>query len=72
MANSEELQERINKAIEVAFRYAGIDGSHHKMWVIDNMLQQLLGDSYDSWIAEYEGDPDDENNYYEWDRGTAP
>lgn len=31
----------INKAIELALNYGGIDGDHHKMWVIDQILRVL-------------------------------
>jgi hypothetical protein len=32
---------RIAKALEIAKRYGSIDGSHHKMWVIDQMIRAL-------------------------------
>lgn len=35
--------ERIEKAIKFAVRYGGIDGGHHKMWVIDQMVRALTG-----------------------------
>ena len=61
-----KLQERIDKALEIAYQYAQIDGSHHRLWVIDQMLRELLGDKYKSWIKKYEeGD-------YKWDIGIAP
>jgi hypothetical protein len=40
---SQELQERITAALEVAVRYGGIDGAHHKTWVIDQMVRSLTG-----------------------------
>ncbi|WP_157249701.1 hypothetical protein [Nonomuraea typhae] len=33
--------ERIGKAIEIAVECGRFDGSHHKMWVIDQMLRIL-------------------------------
>ena len=36
-----ELQKKITKAVGVAEQYAQIDGGHHKMWVIDQMLREL-------------------------------
>lgn len=36
-------ERRIARAKELAFSYAQIDGSHHKMWVIDQMLKALCG-----------------------------
>lgn len=35
--------DRISKALEYAGRYGQIDGAHHKMWVIDQMVRALLG-----------------------------
>ena len=34
------LQERIDLALEIA-GYGYVDGSHHKMWVIDQMVRAL-------------------------------
>jgi hypothetical protein len=38
-----ELKERIEKALECAMRYSQIDGSHHKMWCIDQIVRYLTG-----------------------------
>ncbi len=37
------MDERIQKAIEIAVRYGQIDGDHHKAWVIDQMVRELTG-----------------------------
>jgi len=37
------MKERIKKALEVAVEYGGIDGDHHKAWVIDQMVRELTG-----------------------------
>lgn len=58
--------ERIKEALEVAID-GTIDGAHHKMWVIDQMVLALTGDDYEAWVAEYE-----QAGEYEWDRGVAP
>ena len=62
-----KLQQRIDKAIEIAYQYAQIDGGHHKMWTIDQIVRELLGDEYDKFIKEYE-----EDGEYIWDTGIAP
>lgn len=63
---------RIEKALDIAWSYGQIDGSHHKMWVIDQMVRTLCGseDEYKEWIADYETSDDD--SYYEWDKGIEP
>jgi len=34
---------KIARAIELGFKYGSIDGGHHKMWVIDQMIRILTG-----------------------------
>lgn len=34
---------RIEKALTYARRFGGIDGAHHKLWVIDQMVRALTG-----------------------------
>lgn len=65
-------KEKIAKALEVAFRYGGFDGGHHKAWAIDQMVRALTGSEYEQWRADYEGDPEDEDNHYFWDEGIVP
>lgn len=64
-------KEKIEKAIKIAWQYAQYDGSHHKMWVIDQMVRVLLGETeYINFIDAYQT-PDGED-YYTWDMGVAP
>lgn len=35
--------DRIQKALDIAVRYGGNDGAHHKDWVIDQMVRALTG-----------------------------
>ncbi len=58
--------ERILKAVEIAFANGQIDGSHHKLWVIDQMLRILLGKEYETWVKQYESDGEI------WDVGIPP
>lgn len=60
-------EKRIDKAIEIAYQYAQIDGDHHKMWVIDQIIRKLLKNNYDNWVKEYE-----EDGEYLWDTGINP
>lgn len=70
-----ELEQRIENAIEFAIRYGETDGSHHKMFVIDQMIRRLCGsqdgeetEKYKAIIKAATADPD----YPEWDTGIAP
>ena len=66
-------EENIKDALEIAWSYGQIDGSHHKMWVIDQMVKVLCGseEKYKKWVEAYETPLKDEE-YYEWDTGIAP
>jgi hypothetical protein len=63
--------DRIELAAELGFQYGSTDGDHHKMWVIDQMLRLLLGDSYDARVAQAK-DGEDGPDTYGWDTGIAP
>lgn len=69
--NPRDMSNRIHKAIELAVQYGGIDGSHHKAWVIDQMVRILAGDDYERIVAEAK-DGDDGPDTYDWDEGVAP
>lgn len=64
--------ERIKEALSLAWSYGQIDGSHHRLWVIDQMVRVLCGgeEEYRKWVEAYET-PDGED-YWEWDTGIAP
>lgn len=69
------MEERVRKALDIAWQYSQIDGAHHKAWAIDQMVRALCGteEEYKNWVAKYEepqsNEPDD---YYAWDVGIAP
>ena len=61
-------RERIDLAIQTGVKYGGIDGSHHKTWVINEMLRNLMGQTeYDRMVKDNEGDGE-----YTWDHGCPP
>lgn len=69
------MQERIEKALNIAWRFGQIDGSNHKMWVIDQMVRILCGseEEYADWVETYETSlSSGKYDYYEWDVGIAP
>lgn len=37
------LEERVAKALQIAMESGGVDGAHHKAWVIDQMVRALTG-----------------------------
>ena len=72
-----ELWERIYKALDLAVEYGNIDGSHHKDWVIDQMVRALTGCGKEESL-EYKQlvanacDGVDGPDTYTWETGIAP
>jgi len=61
----------MKEAIEIAIRYGGIDGEHHKAWVIDQIIRILAGCDYDA-IVRKACDGVDGPETYTWDVGIPP
>jgi hypothetical protein len=59
-------QRRMHAALEIARRYGGVDGDHHKAWVIDQMVRALTRDRYDSFVRKATA------GGYDWYQGIAP
>lgn len=36
-------EEKIQRALDFAIRYGQIEGGHHRLWVIDQMVRALTG-----------------------------
>jgi hypothetical protein len=69
------MDDRIYKAIEIAFKYGMIDGAHHKMWVIDQMLRILLSSDYDQddqYNKRVKRENAENPDHDPWDVGIAP
>ena len=64
-------QSPVDKALDIAIRYGGIDGEHHKDWVIDQIVRALTGDRYEQVIAEAKAGEDGPNTY-DWEEGIPP
>lgn len=67
----DERTKRISDALRIAMRYGGIDGEHHKAWVIDQMVRALAGDKYDSFVDVAKAGEDGPDTYA-WETGIAP
>lgn len=59
------------RALDLINRYGGIDGEHHKQWVIDQVVRILAGDDYADWVAQHKAG-DDGLNTYDWNEGVPP
>ena len=63
----------IQAALDLALRYGGIAGDHHKAWVIDQMVRALLQtpEDYAAWVRDAKAG-DDGPDSYDWDVGIPP
>jgi len=59
------------QALEIISRYGGIDGAHHKQWVLDQVVRCLTGGAYDDWVRRQKAGEDGPESY-EWGVGIAP
>jgi hypothetical protein len=64
-------QAQIYYVLNLIFDYGGIDGEHHKQWVLDQVIRTLTGDKYELWVKEH-NDGSHGPNTYSWDKGVAP
>ena len=65
-------EEAIAAAIRIIADYGQIDGAHHKMWVLDQVLRLLTGEKYDDFITFINTDFETGEIVDEWDTGIAP
>lgn len=61
----------IRQALDIAMHNGGIDGAHHKAWVIDQMVRALTGDGYEEFVAAARSGGEGPETYG-WDVGIAP
>jgi len=59
------------EALTLAFKYGGIDGAHHKDWIIDRMCRAITGKNYEAFVAHAKNGEDGPETY-EWNVGIAP
>lgn len=60
----------IQKALFFIERWGGIDGGHHKQWLLDQLVRVLTKD-YEAWVARVESGENGPKTYL-WDEGIAP
>jgi hypothetical protein len=64
------MTEKEQEALDFIMQWGGIDGDHHKQWVLDQLVR-ILADDYDAWVAEAKAGEDGPDTYG-WDEGLAP
>jgi len=65
MDKEKALKSKIKKAIETAVYAMGIDGEHHKVWALDNIVKDLAGEEYNNIVENFTVDTGKE-----WDTGV--
>lgn len=66
------LTEKEREVALLIHRYGGIDGAHHKQWVLDQIIRTLVGEEKYADFIEASCFGDDGPGTYEWDQGIAP
>lgn len=66
------INDKVSEAVDIAFRYGQTDGSHHKAWVIDQMVRTLLGEKKYKQFIKNHNEGVDGPDTYEWDEGCPP
>ncbi len=67
---SADHEARILAAFALIHSYGGIDGGHHKQWVLDQVVRVLAPD-YEAWVTEHKAGKDGPETY-DWDVGIPP
>jgi hypothetical protein len=71
MTDVNDHNDRQTAALDIILRYGGIDGEHHKAWVIDQVVRALTGEDYERWVAMAKSGEDGPETY-SWDEGVSP
>ena len=58
------------EALDLIAQYGGVDGAHHKQWLLDQLVRKLAN-NYEEWVERYQ-DGEDGAETYLWDEGIAP
>lgn len=66
-----ERVKRTEDAMEVIERFGGIQGDHHRCWVLDQAARFIKGPDYDQWVVAMKAGEDGPDSY-EYDVGIAP
>lgn len=65
------LAHKIMKVVEIIEQYGGIEGDHHRAWVLDQVVRTITDEYYEDWVKSYNQGEEGPNSYA-WDKGIAP
>lgn len=82
--DKDTLVERIQTAVYIIGTWGEVDGAHHKMWVLDQVLRVLLGgEDSGGYVPDYTASPEyistiqewecpEGYHEWDWDKGIVP
>ena len=65
--DTENLETKVQNAIDIAVETMSADGDHHKVWGLDQVVKTLAGDQYEDIVKKFE-----EETGSTWDHGVQP
>ena len=67
------ITEKDQTILNLIFRYGGIDGGHHKQWLLNEIVRTTTEteEEYEQWVDKYEDGENGPQTYF-WDIGIAP
>ena len=68
---AEVLRDRVQSAIQLAFDGLMTDGGHHKQWYLEQIIQTLANEKYES-LCKAACCGKDGPETYDWEEGIAP
>lgn len=71
LVEPEKRTEAMKKALQIFNQYGGIEGDHHRTWVLDQIVRALTGPHYEVYVL-YHKHGENGSNTYSYDCGTPP
>lgn len=67
LAAGSDCAEKLNDIAGLILKHGGVDGAHHKQWLVDQIALITHGPYYESFVERYKREEGKE-----WDKGTPP
>lgn len=61
------LQERVKEAVRIAVYAMGVDGDHHRVWTLDQIVRLLAAEDYKNVVENFKA-----NTGKDWGVGIEP
>ena len=67
-------ESKIADALKLIYEFGGVDGAHHKQWLLDQTVRALTdgdGPEYEKWVEKFNFGADGPDTYL-WEEGRSP